>query len=224
MILILAPSFRPVKRQVTDKDGRPVTDGRGEPVTEVVEKHLARFVSVHVFDVSQTDGKPVPELAAPLEGEVKEFKKVFRALEALSPYPVKSAELKNGAQGYCDYEKREIVLSDRNSPLQTIKTLVHELAHARLHHGGQASGPDLKSRSDREIEAESVAFVVSQYLGLDVGNYSFDYIASWSTGKETAQLKAALGTIAREADAMITQFDIAMRRERGQEQERDRSA
>lgn len=218
-IVILAPSFRSVKRQVTDKDGQAVTDEKGEPVTEAAGKQLNRFFPVHVFDVSQTDGKPVPELAPPLEGEVKDFKKVFRALEGLSPYPVRYGEMNDGAHGYCDYAKQEIVLSDKNSRLQTIKTLVHELAHARLHHKDH-TGADLKSKSDKEIEAESVAYAVSQRLGLDTGEYSFDYIANWSKDKETSQLKAALGTIARETDAIIAQFDIAVR-ERGQEQGRD---
>jgi len=221
-IAILAPSFKTSKRQVTDKDGRSVTDEKGEAVLEV-EKYLSRYMLVYVFDLSQTDGKPMPELAAPLEGEVKDFKKVFRALEGLSTYSVRYGEMTDGAHGCCDYKKQEIVLSSENSPLQTIKTLVHELAHARLHHKDHAES-DPKNRSDREIEAESIAFVVSQYLGLDVGRYSFDYIVDWSKDKEVDRLKAALGTIAREADAMIAQFDIALRRERGQEQERDRSA
>lgn len=219
-IVILAPSFRSVKRQEADKADRPVTDERDEPVTEAAGKQLNRFFPVHVFDVSQTDGKPVPELAPPLEGEIKDFRKVFRTLEELSPYPVRYAEIGDNIRGYCDYEKREIVLSDKNSPLQTIKTLVHELAHARLHHAGERT----KTGSDREIEAEGVAFAVSHHLGLDVGSYSFDYIAGWSKDKELSQLKAALGTIAREAGAMITQLDVALRRERGQDQERERSA
>lgn len=219
-IVILAPSFRSIKRQVTDKDGQAIMNEKGEPVTVADEKQVTRFVPVHVFDVSQTDGKPIPELAAPLDGDVKDFKKVFRALEALSPYPIRYAEMADSTRGYCDYAKQEIVLSDKNSPLQTIKTLVHELAHARLHHKGHAES-NSKSKSDKEIEAESVAYAVSQHLGLDTGEYSFDYIASWGKDKETGQLKAALGTIARETDAIIAQFDSAAR-ERGQEQCRDR--
>lgn len=200
-ISILAPGFK-------TKDYYQ-SDDKGMLILKETKKELAYFIPVYVFDVSQTDGEPLPALAHVLQGEVDNYDKVFNALEKLSPYSVVFEALPYGVRGACDYEKKQIILSDDLSQTQTIKTLVHELAHARLHAKmlNENRIERMTKHKEREIEAESIAFVVSNHLGIDTSDYSFGYIAGWSADKKLEQLKASLQAISKESNEMITKFE-----------------
>lgn len=206
-IPILAPGFK-------NKDYYQ-SDEKGNPVFKETKKELAYFIPVHVFDVSQTDGESLPTIAPALQGEVDNYDKVFKALEKLSPYPVVFDALSHGVKGECDFDKNQITLSNDLSQVQTIKTLIHELAHARLHASimHENRKEQMMKYKEKEIEAESIAFVVSNHLGIDTSDYSFGYIAGWSSDKKLEQLKAVLSTIAKESTAILTEVDLIVSRE-----------
>jgi len=214
-IAILAPGFKNKDYYQADEKGRLFKDEKGNPVLKETKKELAYFMPVHVFDISQTDGEPVPTLAPVLQGEIDNYDKVFGALEKLSPCSIVFEDLPYGVRGEWDYEAGTITLSTDLSQTHTIKTLVHELAHARLHTQimNEKRSEQVMKQSEREIEAESIAFVVSNHLGIDTSDYSFGYIASWSKDKKVEQLKAVLSTIAKESSAILKEIDLAVSRE-----------
>lgn len=204
-IKIIAPTpFKTtVKGPVLDTNNQPVMID-GKPLTEdkVVQKLSFRVVSV--FDVSQTDGEPLPSLAPELTAQVDNFEDLFTAICATTDYTVKFADIPGGAKGYCRYSDRSITIQEGMSEAQTIKTLIHEVAHSRLHEPDKRdNSTPLPTRSSKEVEAESVAFIVANKLGVDTSDYSFDYIANWSTDKEMSELKQSLEVIQSEASAMI---------------------
>ena len=231
-IKILAPAPFKVKQQMEKIDPatqQPVIGADGKPVTEEQEVTVPAFKVVTVFDISQTEGKdfPMPYISE-LTGDVQQYQDFFAALERTSPYPISIEPISDGAKGRCFYAKQRIAINEGMSELQTLKTAIHEIAHAKLHAidreapaEEQAARPD---RSTREVQAESVAYTVCQYYGLDTSDYSFGYVADWSSGRELSELKASLETIRATASELITEIDghfaqLQQEREAQQKQE-----
>ena len=214
-IKIIAPSPFTVKQEVEKTDpqtGKPVIGKDGKPVTEEKEIKVPAYKVVSVFDVSQTEGRELPDIAVDeLTGDVDCFKDFFAALEQVSPVPVGFEKIEGGAHGYYHLEEKRIAIDEGMSDLQTLKTAIHEIAHAKLHDIDlNAPKEEQKPRVDRrsrEVEAESVAYTVCQHYGLDTSDYSFGYVAGWSSGKELAELKGSLETIRNTAAEMINAID-----------------
>lgn len=210
-IKILAPT--PYKRKVLieklDDHGKAVLDKNGKPVMEEVEKKIPAFKVVSVFDVSQTDGKELPNLVNELNGTVEKFDDFMQALEMVSPVPIEYADIEGNAKGFFSASSHLIALQTGMSEMQTMKTGIHEVAHSILHSSENKAASD-KDRKTKEVEAESVAYTVCQYFGIDTSEYSFGYIASWSSGKEMKELKASLETIRATASTMIRAIEDAM--------------
>ena len=214
-IKIIAPSPFTVKQEVEKTDpqtGKPVIGKDGKPVTEEKEIKVPAYKVVSVFDVSQTEGRELPDIAVDeLTGDVDRFKDFFAALEQVSPVPIGFEKIEGGAHGYYHLEEKRIAIDEGMSDLQTIKTAIHEIAHAKLHDIDlNAPKEEQKPRVDRrtrEVEAESVAYTVCQHYGLDTSDYSFGYVAGWSSGKELAELKGSLETIRNTAAEMINAID-----------------
>lgn len=170
------------------------------------------YRAVCVFDISQTEGEELPSLGvSELSGDVEKFPEIYDRLTKLSPVPVTQKEIpRDDAKGYYSYVEQEIVLRPGMSESQQIKTLVHEIAHAKLHDEDEASK---KGKREKEVEAESVAYVVCQHLGLDTSDYSFGYLAGWSSGKSLDELKNSLETIRATAAEIIDAVDPPERKE-----------
>ena len=161
---------------------------------------------VSVFDVSQTEGKELPTLTYELTGNVEQYKDFFAALEKTSPFAMGFEALSGGVKGRCNYEEKRIIINEGMDELQNIKTAIHEIAHATLHDIDK-DAPERPDRRTREVQAESVAYAVCQHYGLDTSDYSFGYIAGWSSGKELAELKGSLETIRSTAASLIDTID-----------------
>ncbi len=210
-IKILAPC--PYKQRIeTPKldtaTQRPIIGADGQPEMSVQEVKKTYYKVVTVFDVQQTTGKPLPELASELNGEVAGFEKLLAKLIDISPMPVEFSEIKGSAKGYCSYLEQRIVVKADMSQTQTLKTLVHEICHAKCHNPEALAEADSKNRQTREVEAESVAYVVGQNLGIDTADYSFGYIAGWSANKELPELKASLAFIRSQAAEIIDSIKL----------------
>lgn len=230
-IKIIAPT--PFKKKVEemklDPDTRlPVLDREGRTVMEEKEVEIPMFRPVTVFDVSQTEGKPFPQLAAELHGNVQHYEVFMEALRRSSPVPM-GFEQMQGMDGYFSKEQQRVAICKGMSEVQTVCAAVHEITHAKLHNYEKArleaargdetkEPPKPKDRSTEEVEAESVSYAVCQYYGIETGENSFGYIASWSNGKELPELRASLETIGRTASSLITDIDQHFRdicKERG---------
>lgn len=212
-ISILAPAPYKIEREQTklDEKGRPVFDADGEPVKEKVEVTIRAFKVVKTFDLSQTDGKELPTIGpSELVGNIEGYPKLLQALQEISPVPVSFELIDGDAKGFYHLEDKKIVVQDGMSEVQTIKTLLHEMAHQKLH--DKDNVPEAKdiSRNGKEVEAESVAYVVCQHYGINTSDYSFSYVAGWSEGKETPELKASLDKIRQTASEFIYQIDQKM--------------
>lgn len=212
-ISILAPAPYKIEREQTklDEKGRPVFDADGEPVKEKVEVTIRAFKVVKTFDLSQTDGKELPTIGpSELVGNIEGYPKLLQALQEISPVPVSFELIDGDAKGFYHLEDKKIVVQDGMSEVQTIKTLLHEMAHQTLH--DKDNVPEAKdiSRNGKEVEAESVAYVVCQHYGINTSDYSFSYVAGWSEGKETPELKASLDKIRQTASEFIYQIDQKM--------------
>lgn len=212
-ISILAPAPYKIEREQTklDEKGRPVFDADGEPVKEKVEVTIRAFKVVKTFDLSQTDGKELPTIgSSELVGNIEGYPKLLQALQEISPVPVSFELIDGDAKGFYHLEDKKIVVQDGMSEVQTIKTLLHEMAHQKLH--DKDNVPEAKdiSRNGKEVEAESVAYVVCQHYGINTSDYSFSYVAGWSEGKETPELKASLDKIRQTASEFIYQIDQKM--------------
>ena len=208
-IKILAPSPFTVKKQVEKIDPdtqKPVFDKDGKPVTEEKEIKIPAFRVVSVFDISQTEGKELPALTYELTGNVEQYKDFFAALEKTSPFAMGFEALSGGVKGRCNYEEKRIIINEGMDELQNIKTAIHEIAHATLHDTALAM-PERPDRRTREVQAESVAYAVCQHYGLDTSDYSFGYVAGWSSGRELAELKSSLETIRSAAAEIINSID-----------------
>jgi len=215
-IEILAPAS--FKKEVEQQKRDPVTDEllfdkKGNPIMETVEVTVPYFKPVYVYDVSQTNGKEIPSIGGnELQGEVEDFENLFQSLREISPFPISFGKIEGDAKGVCRFDSKTIEINEGMSEVQTIKTAIHEIAHAILH-DRDVNNPDkssIKDTNTQEIEAESVAFTVSQYLGIDTSDYSFDYVTAWSSGKDTPELKSSLITIQETASKLITQISAKM--------------
>ena len=211
-IKIIAPS--PYKVQTEQDKIEPYThmkvlDSNGDPVKEVVEVERPAFRVATVFDVSQTDGKELPTLGVDeLSGQVNNFSMFFEALKQTSPVPVEFEDIKGGAKGYYHVQEQRIAIQEGMSETQTIKTAIHEITHATLHSAEKLNAEGVqKSSQSKEVEAESVAYTICQHYGIDTSDYSFAYIAGWSSGKETAELKESMETIRSTASDLINHID-----------------
>lgn len=211
-IKILAPApFKATKQQrkLDPATGQPIIGKDGKPVTEEVEVTIPAFKVVSVFDVSQTEGKELPLLAAKeLTGDVEQYRDFFTALEKVSPVPIAFEKIEGSAHGYYHLEDRRIAIDEGMSELQTLKTAIHEIAHAKLHAiDKDAPAADRPDQRTREVQAESVAYTICQHYGLDTSDYSFGYVAGWSSGRDLKELKASLETIRATANDMINEID-----------------
>ena len=211
-IKILAPAPYKVKeeRSRMDPDTHlPVYDASGRPVTELVEVERPAFKVATVFDVSQTEGKELPSIGvSELSGNVAEYECFFEALKRSCPTGIDFEEIDSGAKGFYDPGADRIVVQSGMSEVQTAKTLIHEMTHQILH--SKEALKDLeetKTRRTKEVEAESVAYTICQHYGIDTSDYSFAYVAGWSAGKETEELRTSLETIRKTADDLITKID-----------------
>lgn len=210
-IRIFAPAPYKVKVERDKIDpvtNKPVLDENNNPVKEVVEVKKPAFKLVSVFDVSQTEGKEIPSLGVDeLLGDVEDYVYFFDALERSCPVPIGFEEIEGGAKGYYHQTECRIALNEGMSEVQNVKTLIHEMAHQKLH-AVENIDKDLKlSRSAKEVEAESIAYVICQHYGIDTSEYSFAYLAGWSDGKDTPELKASLDRIRKASNEMINEID-----------------
>ncbi|MGR5690016.1 LPD25 domain-containing protein [Enterocloster clostridioformis] len=233
-IKILAPAPFKAKKEVQklDAQGRPVMGKDGKPVTEVQEIQVPAFKIVSVFDVSQTEGEPLPSIGVEeLTGSVERYGEFFKALEQTSPVPISFEDIPGGSHGYYHLTEKRIAIQEGMSELQTLKTAIHEIAHSKLHAIDpeapaieQADRPDSRTR---EVQAESVAYAVCQHYGLDTSDYSFGYVAGWSSGKDLKELKASLETIRATAHELITTIDghlAQLQQQRQAQQEQPQAA
>ena len=219
-ITILAPT--PFKKKIEEKKLDPVTkapmvDRNGNVIMEEKEIEIPMFRPVKVFDVSQTEGKPLPQLSSPLTGEVQNYEIFMEALRRTSPVPIAINPIREeGVDGFLDLDARDITVKEGMGQMQTVRTTIHEIAHAVLHlkeqnrlsaTAGTEQETKPKDRNTKEVEAESVSYAVCQYFGLQTGEYSFGYIAGWSSEKSLPELKASLETIGRTANQLINDID-----------------
>lgn len=206
-IQILAPCiyYKWVQRQkISEQAGLPMQGTDGSPVMEWVREQRMGYKIVTVFDVSQTEGKELPSLGvSELTGNVTGYSAILEKLQSLSPLPVVFETFPKDAKGYCSYLEQRIVIQPNMSQQQTVKTLVHEIAHAKLHLPTDLDPAERPSRTAREVEAESIAYVVCQHLGIDTSDYSFAYVAGWSRDQDLTVLKASLERIRATAAELI---------------------
>ncbi len=216
-ILAWNPHKEKVERDKIDPETHePVKDENGNTVKEIAEVQRPSYKVVNVFDVSQTEGKEIPTLATELQGNVRNFQDFFEALKKTCPVPIEFENINGSARGYFHQKDQRIAIQEGMSEIQTIKTAIHEMAHQKLHSVEQENNQSYQSkkqeekaqtRSEKEVEAESVAYTVCQHFGIDTSDYSFGYVAGWSQGKEMAELKASLLTIRRAAASMIDDIE-----------------
>lgn len=213
-IRILAPT--PYKKQmevdrVDPVTRQPILNPDGSTAKELKEVMVPAFKVVNVFDVSQTDGRPLPTIGVDeLTGNVSNYEMFFEALKKACPVPISFEDIPSGAKGYYHTVDQRIALQEGMSEVQTVKTLIHEIAHQKLHSIDPKELPleePRLTRNAKEVEAESVAYTVAQHYGIETSDYSFAYIAGWSQGKDTPELKASLDRIRKAADEMITAID-----------------
>lgn len=190
-IQILAPMQKKIIKTVKNEWGD----------LEEVEVKYMTYKPTTVFDISQTDGEAVPEICRELSGDVEGYDDLFKRLTEISPVPVEFEDIQNGANGYFSYAEKVIRLKSGMSQMQTIKTLIHEISHAVLHNKETGAEKDADRRT-KEVQAESVAFAVCSMLGLDTADYSFEYVAGWSAGKEAKELTASMEVIRKTANGL----------------------
>ena len=219
-IRIIAPAPVKTKKEVEKLDPvtqKPLRDVTGKTLTEEVEIKIPRFRVVSVFDVSQTDGKPLPQLASTLTGDVKQYDVFMEALKRSSPVPIFFDAMSASTDGYFSQGRQKIAIRDDMSEIQTVSAAIHEIAHAKLHNlkpdqakdhgeaGKETEKP--KDRRTEEVEAESVSFAVCAYYGIATDENSFGYIAAWSKDKDLPELKASLETISKTSAELIDDID-----------------
>ena len=215
-IRILAPTpYKKIMdvRKVDPVTQKPMFSETGETLWEQKEVTRTGYKIAYVFDVSQTEGRELPQIGvSELTGDVKGFPVFFDALKRSCPVPIGFEQIQDGAKGYYHRADDRIALQEGMSQMQTIKTAIHEMAHQRLHSiypAGMDETQDMpvQTRSSREVEAESVAYTVCQHFGIDTADYSFAYIAAWSKDKDAPELKASLQTIRKAASEMIDEIE-----------------
>ncbi len=228
-IRILAPAPYKIKEEQEKLDpvtGEIMLDKNGMPVTEEVEIKIPAFRVVPVFDVSQTDGKELPDIRVnELSGSVGDYEDFMQALTEVSPVPITYEDIDGEAKGYFHTTDHRIAIQEGMSQSQTVKTAIHEVAHAKLHDREQNQDIDAvldKDRNTKEVEAESVAYTVCQHFGIDTSDYSFGYIAGWSSDRDMKELKSSLDTIRKTASELITGIEdrlAELQKDRAVEQE-----
>lgn len=209
-ITIIAPApYKKMKeKEVLDENQRPIMGTDGKPKTEQVEVTVPHFKAVTVFDIAQTSGEPIQTLAPELlTAAVQDFDSFMQAIQKISPVPIRFDEIDGNANGYYHNADKEIVIEKGLSESQTLKTAIHETAHAKLHDKEimESLGVE-KDRLTKEVEAESVAYCVCSSFGLDTSDYSFPYIAGWSSSREMKEMKASMDVIRKTAGEMINQL------------------
>ena len=216
-IRILAPAPYKIKEERDKLDpvtGEVVLDKDGMPQTEEVEIKIPAFRAVSVFDVAQTDGEPIPELEAKeLLSTVEGYEDFIKAITFVAPVPVSFEDIPGDSKGFFRPTEKRIAVQEGMSESQTLKTMVHETAHSMLH--DKEVNKDIlapaKDRNTKEVEAESIAYTVCQHFGIDTSEYSFGYIAGWSSGHDMRELKSSLDTIRRTASELITGIEGQLR-------------
>lgn len=207
-IIAPCPYRKKVKAEVTDEQGRNILGTDGKPLMESEEKVIMGFRVVNVFDVSSTEGEPLPEIAHKLDGTVEGYTDFMDALQQFSPVPIIFREIEGSANGYYHPADKNIVIDESMSQEMHIKTGIHEITHALLHDKDNRVQKDsMPDRETKEIQAESVAFTVCQYYGIDTSGYSFGYIAGWASGKDLKELKSSMETIRQTSQAIISGVD-----------------
>ena len=223
-IQVIAPatSQRNVREPALDKDTKePILDAAGNAVMEEHAVRITRFKPVTVFDVSQTDGNPLPKLAQTLNGSVEQYDAFLEAVRRSAPVPIEFEPMAAGTDGYFSADDQRIAIRDGMSQVQTISAIVHEVAHSKLHDYDRivdAETPITKDRRTEEVEAESISYSVCQYYGIETAENSLGYIASWSKSKDLKELKTSLETIQKTASVLIDDIDrnfAAICKERG---------
>lgn len=210
-IRILAPSPYKINKDVEKIDQqtqKPVLGKDGQPVKERIQVTIPAYKITTVFDVSQTQGEPIPEIASVLTDDIKDYERFFKAIKEISPVPIEMRKINSGANGYYHLEDKMIAIKEGMSQAQTLKAAIHELSHAKLH--DKDTGIEKDSQLDRrmkEVQAESVAYTVCCHYGLDTSDYSFGYIAGWSSDKELDELKKSMDTIRSTASEIIKGID-----------------
>ena len=208
-IKIIAPCKYKVELEERDEQGNPKTEEK------------TGFKVVTTFDISQTDGPDLPSIGVDeLTGDVNGYRKLFNALTEICPVPIYVEDIRDGAKGYYSDSERKIVIKEDMSQLQTIKTMIHEMAHEKLHAKEHLDKEYPTDRRTKEVEAESIAYTICQHYGLDSSDYSFSYVAGWSSGKDTKELKSSLERIRSAADEMITNIDKSLEKQAKREQNR----
>ena len=233
-IKIFAPAPRKVEVEqdmLDPETQKPILDENGEVKKETVTVKQPFFKITSVFDVSQTEGKPLPELdtVKDLTASVEEYNIFFEALKRTSKVPIDFQPIEGGSHGFYHQKEKRIAIAEGMSEAQNIKTGIHEIAHSRLHDVDTTDAEKgiMVDRRTREVQAESVAYTVCQYYGIDTSEYSFGHIAGWSEGKEMKELRSSMEVIRREADSMIKEIDRNLeiiRKERQQEMEESERA
>ena len=219
-ITIIAPTpfKKKIEEQKLDPDTKaPILDAEGKAVMEEKEIEIPMFRPVKVFDVSQTDGKPLPELASSLSGNVQNYEAFMEALRRSAPVPLSVEPMAANMDGFFSPDQQRIAIRAGMSEVQTVSAAVHEIAHSKLHNyakaqeeaarAGDKEPPKKKDRNTEEVEAESISYAVCQYYGIQTGENSFGYIANWSQGKELPELRASLETINKAAGELIADVD-----------------
>ncbi len=207
-IMIYEPASykRTLREKVLDLDGNPIKDKDGNDVTRQVERTFPTFKVGYVFAYEDTSGKPLPSIVSILDKDVDNFDSVMDALRKISPAPIRFDNVDGGANGYYDLVKREIVVKASLPQAQKIKTAVHEISHSILHDKIDGLDQEADKRS-MEVSAESVAFVVCSWLGMDTSEYSFGYVGGWSAGKELKELQQKMEVIRSTASMIISGLD-----------------
>lgn len=207
-IIAPAPYKKKIEKEKLDPDTKlPLLDENGQPIKEEKEVNVSTFKVVSVFDVSQTEGKPLPEISSDLSGSVEHYDIFMEAIKRSSPVPIELKPIKSGADGYFSYDKQSITLREGMSETQTVCAAIHEVAHSKLHnYSRKAHETDVqaKDRRTEEVEAESIAYAVCAYYGIETSENSFGYLASWSSDKELKELKSSLETINKTSSELIT--------------------
>lgn len=216
-IKILAPTPYTIQKEqdkIDQNTGKKVLDADGEPIKETVDIKMSAFKVVSTFDISQTEGKELPSIGVnELAGKIEGYAILFEALKQTCPVPINFEDIKSGAKGYYQQIEKRIVIQDGMSEIQTVKTLIHEMAHQKLHAIPEDKKEAMKSRSSKEVEAESIAYVICQHYGINTSDYSFGYVAGWSDGRELSELKASIGEIREAAAEMIEAIDHIVEKE-----------
>ncbi len=208
-IMIMAPirGKSQVEEELFDENNHLIRDEDGNPKTELVTREYQTFRPVYVFDVSQTSGDPIPSLASRLTGDVASFDSLKEALITISPVTISFEPVQGSANGFFSPSESKIVIDERLSQQQMIKTMIHEIAHATLGHGSKEDNWDRKTK---EVQAESVAYWVSQMIGLDTSEYSFGYISGWSSSRDASELRENLGIIKKTADQLSSRLEESL--------------